>query len=74
MQPIVTDTVAWSCLSVGLSGTIMSLATVAKPMLFVLWTQVGPRNHVLDLGAHWCHWVNTIKPYMYVSDAYFLSN
>jgi len=47
MQPIVTDQVAWSvCLSV----TVMSPTKMAEPieMLFGLWTQVGPRNHVLD--------------------------
>jgi len=42
------------CLSVCLclSVTIVSPAKAAEPvkMLFVLWTRVGPRNHVLDGG------------------------
>ena len=33
-------------------------------MSFGMWTQVGPRNHVLDDGAHWCHLVNTTEPSM----------
>jgi len=47
MQHIVTDRVAWS---VGLSVTTVSRAKAAEPveMPFELWTQVGPRNHVLD--------------------------
>ena len=49
MWPIVTDQVAWS---VGLSVTLVSPAKTAEPieMPFGLWTQVGPRNHVLDEG------------------------
>ena len=38
------------CRSVGLSVMIVSLAKTAEPIeiLFGLWTQVGPKNHVLD--------------------------
>jgi len=60
MRPVVTDRVAWSvglsvclsCLSVGLSVTLVSPAKTAEPieMPFGLWTLVGPRNHVLDGG------------------------
>ena len=46
MRPIVTDRVAWSVdLSAGLSKTANPIE-----MPFGLWTQVGPRNHVLDWG------------------------
>jgi len=51
MRPIITDGVGWSvCLLVGWSVTILSLAKTAEPikMQFRMWTQVGPRNHVLD--------------------------
>jgi len=46
MQPIVTDGVAWS---VSLSDMNVNPEKMAEPieMLFVLWTRVGPRNHVL---------------------------
>ena len=49
MQPIVTDRVAWS---VGRSVTIVSPAKIAEliEMSFGMWTEVGPRNHVLDDG------------------------
>jgi len=30
-------------------------------MLFGMWTRVGPRKHVLDVGAHWRHPMNTIE-------------
>jgi len=45
MQPIVTDR-----LSVFLSVTIVNPAKTAQPIEipFGVWTQVGPRNHVLD--------------------------
>ena len=49
MRHIVTDGAAWSvCLSV----TILSPTKTAESieMLFVLWTRMGPRNHVLDGG------------------------
>jgi len=38
------------CQLVGLSVTVVSLAEMAEPMkmLFVLWTRMGPRKHVLD--------------------------
>jgi len=53
MWPIVTDGIVWSvCLSVSLSVTIMSPAKTAELIEapFGLWTQMGPRNHVLDEG------------------------
>ena len=53
--PTVTEGVAWSVnLSVSLSVTIVSHAKTAIPieMSFDLWTQVGPRNHVLDWGSY----------------------
>jgi len=43
-------------------------------MLFGLWTLVGPRKHVLDGDAHWCHLANTVEPSMCGGDAVFLSN
>ena len=48
MRSIVTDRVAWS---VGLSVTLVSPAKMAEviKMPFGLWTQVVPRNHVLDV-------------------------
>jgi len=41
----------------------VSCAKTAEPneMLFRLWTLVGPRNHVLDVGAHWRHLADTTK-------------
>ena len=57
------------CLSVGQSVTVLSLAKVAEPMSFGLWTWVGPRNHILDGGAHWHHLANTIEPSMHGNDA-----
>jgi len=49
----------------------VSCATTAEPieMLFGIWTQVGPRKHVLGGGAHWHRLVNTIEPSMCGSDA-----
>jgi len=38
-------------------------------MPFGIWTQVGPRKHVLGRGAHWHHLANTIGPSMCGSDA-----
>jgi len=51
MQPIVTDRAVWP---VGPSichdrETCKKMAELIE-MLFVLWTQVHPRNHVLDEG------------------------
>jgi len=45
----------------------MSCATVAEmiQMPFALWTQVGPRKHVLHRGVHWRHLENTIEPSMF---------
>jgi len=42
MQPIVTDGVVWTLLSVGLSVTLVSPAKTAEPieMPFGLWTLV----------------------------------
>jgi len=57
MQPIVTVTVclaSWSVSqSVSLSVTIEIRSKTAEPieMLFELWTQLGPRNHVYDEDA-----------------------
>ena len=52
MRPIITDGVAWSvrrsvCL---VSVTVVSPTKTAEQvkMPIGLWTQVGPRNHVLD--------------------------
>jgi len=57
MQPTVTNGVTWSVcvgLSVGGSVLIMSPAKTAEPIKMPLrmWTQVGPRNHVLDRGPY----------------------
>jgi len=35
---------------------------------------VGPREHVLDVGAHWRNLANTTEPSMCGGDAAFLSN
>jgi len=35
---------------------------------FGVWTRVGPKKHVLDAGAHWCH---MIEPSVYSGDAAF---
>ena len=71
MWPVVTDGVALSvglsvCLLVSLS--VLSLAKVAEPMSFGLWTWVGPRKHVRD-GVHWRHLANTIEPSVCDCDA-----
>ena len=58
MRLVATDGVTWSvCRSV----TIVSPAKTAEPieMPFGLCTRVGPRNHVLDGGAHRRHLANT---------------
>jgi len=64
------------CLSVCLSVTIVSCAKTAEPiaMVFLIWTRVGPRKHVLDGGAHWRHLANTIEPSMCGGSAAFTSN
>jgi len=41
---------------------------------FGIWTWVGPRKLVLDIGAHWRHMANTIEPSMCGGDAAFLSH
>jgi len=51
MKPVVTDRVAWSVRpSVCRFVTVMSPAKTAEPIEipFVLWAQLGLRNHVLD--------------------------
>jgi len=53
MRPIATDGVEWSVeVPVCRYVTILSHTKTAKPieMSFGMWTQVGPRNHVLDEG------------------------
>jgi len=44
---------------------------MAEPiqMPFGTWTLVGPRNHVLDGGAHWRHLANMTETYMCSSNA-----
>jgi len=64
----------WSsvvCLSVHRSVTIVSPAKLAEPieMPFGMWTQVGPRNHVLLGVAHWHKLANTTDLSMCCSDA-----
>jgi len=56
--------------------TVSCSAKTAEPidMPFEMWTQVGPRKHVLDGGAHWRHLANTTEPSMCGGDAAFLSN
>jgi len=70
MRPIVTDRLAWSCLSVCRFVTVVSPAKTAEPieMPFGLWTRVGRRKHVLH-GAHWRNLVNTIEPSVCGGDA-----
>jgi len=47
MQPIVTDGVAWSlCRPVTFVSPAKTAEAIQIPL--GLWTQVGPRNHVLD--------------------------
>jgi len=38
-------------------------------MSFRMWTRVGPRNHVLDWGAHRRNLPNTVEPSMCGGDA-----
>jgi len=57
----------WStvvCLSVCLSGIVLSLAKTAEQieMPLGLWTRVGQRKHVLGGGAHWRHLAKTTEP------------
>jgi len=50
MRPIVTDGVAWSvCLSVCHDREPSKMAEPTE-MRFGMWTRVGPRKHVLDMG------------------------
>jgi len=60
MRPLATN-IAWCvclsvCLCVYLLGTSVSRTKTAEPIeiLFWLWTRVGPTNHVLGAGVHWC--------------------
>jgi len=55
---------------------IVSPAKTTEPieMPFVVWTQMGPRKHVLDGGAHWRNLTNTIEPSMWGGEAAFLSD
>ena len=39
-----------------------------------VWTRVGSRKHVLDMGAHWRHLENTTEPSMCGGDAAFRQN
>jgi len=61
MRPIVTDRFTSS---LGLYVTVATCAKTAEPidMPLRLWTQLGPRKHVLHWGAHWRHRANTIEP------------
>jgi len=57
MWPIAADGVAWS-VSLSVSVTTMNCTKMAEPfeMLFGIWTQLGPMNHVLGavhIGATW---------------------
>jgi len=62
------------CLRVGLPVTIVSRAKTAEPieMPFGMWTRVGPRKHILDVGAHWSYLANTTEPSMRGGDAAFM--
>ena len=53
----------------------MSCANTSEPieMLFRMWTQVGPLEHVLDV-QHWRHLANMIEPSICGGDAAFLSD
>jgi len=44
---------------------------VLMEMPFGMWTQVGQRKHMLDVGAHWHNLVNTIEPSMCGGNAAF---
>ena len=54
----------------------MSCAKTAEliEMPFGVWTQVGPRKHVLDGDAYWRNLANTTGPSTCGSDAACLSN
>jgi len=49
----------------------VSCAKTAKPieMPFGIWTQVGPRKHVLDGDADWRHLANATEPSVCCGDA-----
>jgi len=47
---------------------------MAKPMPLGMWTRVGTRKHLLDVGAHWHNLANTIEPSMCSGDTAFLAN
>jgi len=68
MRPIVTDGVAWSVgLSACWSFTIVSPAKTAAEQIeisFGMWTRMGPRKRVLDVGADWRHLANTTESSM----------
>ena len=73
MRPIATKAngVKWSVdRSVYLSVMIVSPANMAEQieMQFGMLSRVGPGNHVLDVGAHWRHLANTIRPSVYSVD------
>jgi len=47
----------------------VSCAKTADPIevSFAMWTQVGPRKHLLDRGAHWRHmWIWLNRPHVAV--------
>jgi len=54
----------------------VSCAKTSEPIevLFGMWTQVGPLEHVLDVRAHWGHLANMIEPFICGRDAAFLSD
>jgi len=60
MRGVVTDGVTWFVgQSVCMSVTIVSRANMTEPieLVYGMWTQVGPSNHVLDgvqfpMGMH----------------------
>ena len=54
----------------------MSCAKTAEAidMSYGMWTQAGPRTHVLAEGAHWRNLANTSEPFMCGGNAAFLSN
>ena len=69
MRPIVTDGVAWSvCLSVCQNREPCKTAELIE-MPFGMCTQVGPRKHVLDRGAHLRQLENTTEPSVCGGDA-----
>jgi len=71
MRPIVTDIVAWSvCRSVSHDREPCKTAEPID-MPFELWTQVGPRNHVLGGDARWRHLANKTESSMRSGDVVF---